>query len=325
MVNISQKIQNVCMRKLPISTLMIISMTVLLIACPFINIFHPADINDIFKIKEDNSYVNVTADKLYYTGYNLIQNGSRNYSYYYALKDGKCIFVIIPADDDVKPVLYDYKFKAKLIKPDKSYAKMLSGFSKDLNWNEKALSGVSAGFILSNADYHPTIYMILMWIILIILFINIKKLFEALCGIITPSTYPVCTFLGRRKQKKLIDSAQVELSSENYLQINSMYITENYFIDLGNTNISVIPLNKIVWCYRLGTVSLNPLKHKPDYSLYFTIINGSVIIARHKTSDEALELINALRATEYDIIIGHSDTKRKRAKKICKRANQQMY
>lgn len=320
MVNISRNIRNVCKRKLPIPAFFIMLMAFILINCPFINIFHPKVINDICDVKSSDSYVNVTADTLYYSGYNLIKTGSTDYGYYYSLKDDKCIFVIIPIDSTPESVIKNYTFKAKLINPDKSYKKMITAFSKDLNWNENALSEISGDFILSNADYHPIMYMILLWIILVILFVSVKKFFAAFCGLINPYFYPVCTFLGRHVQKELIDEAQDELLSENYLQINSMYITENYFIDLGKSQVSVIPLNEIVWCYRLGTISFNPRIHEPEYSLYFTILSGSVIIAKHKTSDEALELINAIRATEYDIIIGHSDAKRKLAKQICKQS-----
>lgn len=320
MINISQHIRNVCKRKLPIPAFFIVLMVVILINCPFLNIFHPTNINDIHDVKSNNTYVNVTADTLYYSGYNLIKTGRTDYGYYYSLKDDKCIFVIIPIVGTPEAIIKNYKFKAKLIEPNKSYNEMVIAFSKDLNWSEEAMLKTAGNFILSNADYHPVMYMFLLWIVLVILFISVKKLFAAVCGLINPNFYPVCTFLGRHVQKELIDEAQDELLSENYLQINSMYITENYFIDLGKSQISVIPLNEIVWCYRLGTVSLNPRIHKPEYSLYFTILSGSVIIVKHKTSDEALELINAIRATEYNIIIGHSDAKRKRAKRICKQS-----
>lgn len=316
MINISKNIKNICMRKIPIPAFFILFMALILIFCPFINIFHPTNIDDIYNVKSSNSYVNVTADTLYYSGYNLIKTGQPDYGYYYTLKDDQCIFVIIPIGSKSETVLYNYSFKAKVMKPDKAYKKMLSAFSKDLNWNEAGLSGVTAGFVLSNADYHPVLYMILFWIVLMILFISIKKLFEAIVSIVNPTLYPVCTFLGKHVQKELIDEAQAELNTENYLQINSMYITENYFIDLGRSKISIIPLNEIVWCYRLGTFSLNFKKHDPEYALCFTILSGRVIYAKHKTSDEALEVINAIRATEYDIIIGHSASKKKRAKKI---------
>lgn len=321
MIDISQNIRNVCRQKMLVPSFLIAAMVIILIACPFLNVFHPTDVDNIFDVKESDSYINVKADTLEFSGYNLITFGNTQYSYYYALKNDKCIFAIIPTDEHPESSISNYTFKAKVIKANKYYRQMLSAFAKDLNWNEQDLSKISGTFVLSNADYHPAFYMILFWIVLIILFISIKNLSGAIVGYINPYLYPVCTFIGKEAQQALIEDASMELNSENYLQINSMYITENYFIDFDKKKVAIIPLNEIVWCYRLGTISLNPKKEDPDYSLHFTILSGSSITAKHKTSDEALEAINAIRATEYDIIIGHSDSKQKRAKRIISEYN----
>lgn len=316
MIDITQNIRNVCRKKIIVPAVLMVAMIIVLIACPFINIFHPTNVSNIYDVKESDSYINVQADTLHYSGYNLITFGNSQYSYYYALEDDRCIFTIIPTNGNPKPEIHNYRFKAKVIKPNKAYNQMLSAFAKDLNWNEKDLSKVTGTFILSNADYHPVLYLFLLWIVLIILFVSAKNFVSAILGYINPAFYPVCTFLGKDDQKALINNATLELNSDNYIQINSMYITENFFIDFGKKKVSIIPLNEIVWCYRLGTISFNPKKEDPEYALHFTILSGSSITAKHKTSDEALEAINAIRATEYDIIIGHSESKRKRAKRI---------
>ena len=103
--------------------------------------------------------------------------------------------------------------------------------------------------------------MAIMWITLFILFVSIKKVISEIMGIFVPYFYPVCTFLGKKEQKALIDNAQSELLSENYLQINSMYITENYFIDIDKSYVSIIPLKDIIWCYRVGELRLNPIRN----------------------------------------------------------------
>lgn len=321
MINISQNIRNVCRKNMIVPAFLIMAMVIILIACPFITIFHPVNVDNIYDVKKSDLYINVKTDTLHYSGYNLITFGNSQYSYYYSLKDNRCIFAIIPTDANPKPIIHNYCFKAKVIEPNRAYNKMLAAFAKDLNWNEQDLSKIAGAFVLSNADYHPVLYMILFWIVLIVLLISTKNLSSAFLGFVNPTFYPVCTFLGKCAQKALIDDATMELNSNNYLQINFMYITENYFIDFGKKKVSIIPLNEIVWCYRLGTISLNPKRQNPEYSLHFTILSGSVITAKHKTSDETLEAINAIRATEYDIIIGHSESKRKRAKRIISEYN----
>lgn len=315
MISISENIKVLCKKKIIVPLICTVLSIVILIICPFFNVFHPTFVENIYDIHYSDSYIDVTIDKLYYSGYNLITSGNNNYGYYYALKDDRCQFVIIPIGSNPKSQLTNYRLKGKIIHPNPPYENMLKAFSNDLNWNAEGLSQVCGDFIVSNADYHPYKYAFFFWIMLVILFLSIKNMVSAICGFLNPALYPVCTFLGKSHQQELIDEAQSELDSENYLQINSMYITENYFIDFGSKKISVIPLSDIIWCYRLGSRTFLPKTQKPDYSLHFTIRSGAVIIAKHKTSDEALEAINAIHATEYDIIIGHSDSKRRLARK----------
>lgn len=316
MTNITQRIRTVCKNKLGIPVALCILMLIIFILCPFVSVFHPTAINDIHQVTSKNDYVKVKAEQLYYTGYNLEKSSGSLYGYYYSIKDGKSIFAIIPIEGTPEDIVKNYTFKAKVTNPNRAFKKMLESYTNDLNWNVDSLTKVNADFILSNADYNPLRYMIFLWIVLVIFLIALKRVISCLLAIINPYIYPVCTFIGKNEQEILIDDAQYELESENYIQINDMYITENYFIDLSTTKISIIPLDEIVWCYRMGEFSLNPKDTAPEFSICFMILSGSIITAKHKSSDEALELINAIRATGYEIIIGHSEAKRKEAKRV---------
>lgn len=316
MINITDNIKNVCRRKILVPLITAIVAIVILIICPFATVFNPPRIDNVFAVTKDHSFVNVSSDTLYYTGYNLTTYNGKTYGYYYTLKDNRCVFSLIPIEDSVEDKITNYHFLAKVTAPNSSFKKMIQSFSTALNWTETGIKEVSETYILSNADYHPIGYVIFFWIVLIVLFISLKDLIFAISCLFNPYFYPVCSFLGKELQKALIDDAQCELDTGNYLQINNTYITENYFMDFDSKKISIIPLNEIVWCYRLGRVPLNPKIVDPVYSLHFTIISGVEITVRHKTSDEALETINSIRATGYPIIIGHSEGKRRKAKKI---------
>ena len=315
-ISITNKIRTACGNKLGIPLFLCAIMVIIFILCPFISVFHPKSINDLHKVTSQDEFVKIKAKNLYYTGYNLEKSGGSLYGYYYSIKEGKSIFAIIPIDGVPQKVINNYEFKAKVMKPNRAFKKMLESYMNDLNWNVDSFSNINAEIILSNADYHPLFYMILLWIVLVIFLVSMKKCISRLIAIANPYIYPVCSFIGKKEQKVLIDDAQHELDCENYIQINDMYITENYFIDLGKTKVSIIPLDEIVWCYRMGEISLNPKDTAPEFSICFMILSDSVITAKHKSSDEALELINAIRATGYEIIIGHSESKRKEARRI---------
>lgn len=316
MINITDNIKNVCKRRILSPLIITIITIVVLIICPFATVFNPPKVNDVFDVTKEHSFVDVSADILYYTGYNLITYSGKTYGYYYTLKDGNCVFSVIPVNGTAKEKISNYHFLAKVAIPNKSYKKMLKSFSQDINWTETGIKEVTSSYVLSNADYHPISYVVLFWLVLIVLFISLKNLIFAISCLFNPYYYPVCSFLGKELQQALIDDAQCELDTGNYLQINNTYITENYFMDFDVKKISIIPLNEIVWCYRLGRVPMNPKVIDPVYSLHFTIISGIEITVHHKTSDEALETINSIRATGYPIIIGHSEGKRRKAKKI---------
>lgn len=321
-ISITKKIRTACRNKIGIPILLCVFMIIIFIICPFISVFHPASVNDIHKVTSQDEYVKVKAEALYYTGYNLEKAGGSLYGYYYSIQDGKSIFAVIPIDGVPQDVIKNYEFNAKVTRPNRAFKKMLESYTHDLNWNVDSLLKVNADFVLSNADYNPLFYMIFLWVVLVVFLISLKKVISCFLGIMNPYIYPVCTFIGKKEQKVLIDDAQYELDNENYIQINDMYITENYFIDLGKKKVSIIPLDEIVWCYRMGEISLNPRDTAPEFSICFMILGGSVITAKHKSSDEALELINAIRATGYEIIIGHSESKRKEAKRIVAEYNE---
>jgi hypothetical protein len=317
MLQIHQKIKSVCLTSLRLPAVMIVLCLIVLLSLPFINIFHPSKIESIDKIDQNTQCIDITVKKITYAGYDLVGVAGKQYGYYYSLDHGKCTFFLIPVSENPKKTLTDYRLKAKVIEYDSAFDEMAESFAKDLNWDKDSMLQVTKPFIVSNEAYHPFFYMFLFWIILIVFLINAKRFIQSIVEYFSPTLYPVCSFLGKSVQQEILTEAQEELSEGTYIQINDMYITENYFVDFGKKSVSVIPLRDIIWCYRLGNFPLNPFNQNHNYSINFMIRNGSILSIANKTSDEALELINAIRATEYDIIIGHSDAKKKLAKKRC--------
>lgn len=312
-MDLHKLIKKTCITNIKFPIIAIVVCIVIFAIVPFINAFHPTYVKDIYNIDSDFNYVNVTVHKLYYSGYDLKGNFGKDYSYYYSLENGRCIFTVIPKCD--KDVVKNYSFKAKVIDIDSNTKEVIESMSKDMNWTSYDLSNASSGIVLSAEAYSPIWYMFLFWLLLIVLFVAIKNFIKYALGYFNPEMYPICSFLGRAAQKDIIDEASSELDLGMYLQINDMYITENYFVNLSENQVSIIPLSDVIWCYRLGKISILNGLHEHKYSLHFTIRTGAVVTVTGKTSDEALELINAIKATEYDIVVGHSDAKKRMAKK----------
>lgn len=316
MIFIIRNIKRVCKHKMIIPAIVIAIAIASLAIIPFYSIFNPTKVDDILNINGKHSYVEVTGKNLQYTGYNVVTGTGGKYSFYYARKEEKCIFALIKTDGSPKAVIDEVTFKAKVMpaESNNTFNEMLKSYAKDLNWTEQGLNSITSPYMVSQADYHAVTYAILLGIILLIILIALIRLIFAIIWLINPHSYPVCKSIARKDRREIIEEAQEEIDSDNYLQINRTYITEDYFIDFGKSAVSVIPLSDVIWIYRIGKGNVISLLGKPEYALVVMLKNGKTIRIHHKTTDEALDTINAIHATEYDIIIGHSETKRDEAK-----------
>lgn len=304
-------IKRVCKHHIPAPIIIIICLIVLIFMIPFGSVFHPQKVKGVFNVDPKQKYVDITTDKIKYTGYDMKNGLGEEYAYYYSMKDNKCQFVLIPAFGTSPKEVSDVKFKAKVIKPNASYKKMISLLSKDLSWTEKGLEEISTGYIISAADYHPYAYRIVLWTILVLIGVFLLRLILYIFRIRNPYLYPICSFLSKKDFKNMIDEAQEELDSENYLQINTTYITENYYIGLDSSRVYVIPLRDIIWVYRLGRRGFDIKKQTLTYTIRFITRDGVTIRVKRKSSDEAMAIMKSIKATEYEIITGHSDEKRR--------------
>ncbi len=329
---IQDHIKHICKQRCIFPIVAIIILVALLFIVPFGKILRPEKVEGVFNVKPSQEFVEISTGKMKYTGYDVKNGFGKKYSYYYALKDGKCTFALISKKDidasikdlpdgSVKEEIKNVTFKAKVTKNNSSYKKMISLFAKDLNWTEEGLKSISTGIVVSAADYHPYRYLFGFWLIIFLIALAVIRLVVAILGFKDPYRYPVCSYLSKEELHDLIDEAQEELDSENYLQINATYITENYFIDLDSSGTFVIPFKDIIWVYRLGKRGFDIKKQALTYTINFITRDGVIIKVTRKSSDEALAIMKSIKATEYEIITGHSDEKRQQIKEYIRQYN----
>ena len=320
-------IKNICKRRCIIPVVAIVILVALLFIVPFFSLLSPKKVDGIFNVKSSDSFIEISTKQMKYTGYDVKNGLGTKFSYYYALKDGKCAFALIShdlvkaegkdlPDDAVKEEIKDLTFKAKVIKPNSSYKKMIELFANDLNWSEDELNSISTGWVVSSANYHPYRYIFSLIIIIVLIGFAIYRLVNAIKCYKDPYRFEVCSYLSKEESRELIDEAQDELDSENYLQINATYITENYYIDLDTSGAFIIPLKDVIWVFRLGRRGVDIGKHSLTYTINFITRDGEVVKVPRKSSDEAMAIIKSIKATEYEIITGHSDEKMRMAAAI---------
>ena len=320
-------IKTICKRRCILPVVAIIILVALLFIVPYASLLSPKKVDGIFNVNEKDDFVEVSTKQMNYTGYDVKNGMGTKFSYYYSIQNGKCAFALIPYDlvqakgkdlpeDAVKQKIKDLTFKAKVIKPDSSYNKMISMFAKDLNWTEDDLNDISTGWVVSSANYHPYRYIFSLIIIILFIGLAIVRLINSIRCCKDPYRFKVCSYLSKEECRELINEAQEELDSENYLQINATYITENYYIDLDTSGAFIIPLKDVIWVFRLGRRGVDIGKHSLTYTINFITRDGEVMKIPRKSSDEAMAIIKSIKATEYEIITGHSDEKMRRAAAI---------
>ncbi|MGN0383204.1 MAG: hypothetical protein ACI4DS_02960 [Eubacterium sp.] len=321
MGTIQKHIRKASIFQIILPAIFIVAVAIIMSTIPFRQIFSPQQLYSIWDCenayKNGNEYVTLTIDKMYYTGYDVLSNGNVSGSYYYCLSDDKCIFILANPSDDTKDILTDYTIKAKVIDGNRIFNQLISNYSSDLNWNATGLNGVTADIVLSEPDYTPGIYIFLLMAFILTLAAFVGYIAINILYVIKPAAYPICARRDIYDNSRLINRANAELSSTDILHVGTMYITKHFFIDLKYSRIIVIPLGRLAWAYRLGTKNIFH-KHKPHYSLYFTLKNGLRMEAHDKSPDDSNTIIRHLTSLDYNIICGYTEEKKQMVKAIIK-------
>ncbi|MBR2190814.1 MAG: hypothetical protein IJ883_04185 [Eubacterium sp.] len=91
-------IKNICKRRCIIPVVAIVILVALLFIVPFFSLLSPKKVDGIFNVKSSDSFIEISTKQMKYTGYDVKNGLGTKFSYYYALKDGKCAFALIPHD-----------------------------------------------------------------------------------------------------------------------------------------------------------------------------------------------------------------------------------
>lgn len=323
-MNISGQIKKISLTNLIYPAVILSVVAVFFIILPFRGAFRPMHLDNIWESQNntyENEFVYTTVDNLYYTGYNVSRLFRQDYGYYYAMKDEKCIFVLIPTDTKPKENITDYKIYGRIIpsKNNNSYNRMISELAEDLNWSEAGLEKVSGTYIVSAAEYHPFIYLFTFLLLLAGLILAAYLIVVNMRHYKRPETYPLCPHTDSADRKRLIEKAEKELDDNFILNLNDLYLTEHFFIEFNKRKVIVLPLMRIVWGYRMGTINYK-ISHKvPKYNLFFTLKSGDTAVILNKSSEDTRLMLEAIRELNYGIILGYTDSKRKKAKELIKK------
>lgn len=224
---------------------------------PFFDFVYPVQISDpssITDLYQNNiSCVELTADTLYYSGYDYIENGRTAGAYYYSLKDGNCVFFLLGNSQCAsrQEILTDITVKARLQSGGRLLSELIQQMSADLNWTPQGLSSVSSHIIGNAADYLLFKHMAFFAVVLIVFILSLLAFFYIVAYIIFPILHPACLRLRRYGSvKEMTAEAGEELLEKPLLTAGIFTITEHYLIASSKIQLYILPLDKIVWAYK---------------------------------------------------------------------------
>lgn len=287
---IYKQIRRISMINMAIPVILTIVLLVIYINFPILEILTPMSINsttDIDKLYSSNvTYIDITFDSLYYSGYDYIKNGKTLGYYYYSFANDKCTFVLVGSKNlkNPKDSIKGYSMKASIEPQDNLIKQTIADFSKDINWTPDGLLSASTGCYISEISSNTTVLVILGVSLLLSSIALLSYILSNILYAILPGLFPACAkFKKIEGSLKGLIRANLEMKNPNYVlfEYGNMIVTKRYFIYMSTFNFDIIPIDKI------ERVEINLLFiHKSIRGIHFYCTNNVVINLPYLNDDE---------------------------------------
>lgn len=285
---------------------------------PFMEIFFPDTVSSISEISghyySEKEFIKINPPTLYYTGYDYARHNDIKGSYYYTFINDKCVFFLLSPEtsDSRQPELAGLSINGRLLDRSDVFEELLEHVSEDLSWTPEGLNGASLSIVISEIDYYipesMAFLVLLSFSSLIALYFFISRLiFSA-----APYFSPACTHLRRSKSgPAMLLEANEEFLKGNVFTADSMFLTDNYLIELSRNGIAVIPFEKIIWLYKHSVMTRFLWFHpRLTYTLRIVSPAGSTNIVKKDKADVD-KIISKIHEASPDALIGFSEENRK--------------
>lgn len=277
---------------------------------------------DLYNKGYEYAYIHV--EKLYYTGFDIMSGDESEASYYYEMTDNKCTFYILSSDvvKDKPLELNNIWVKVKMDKKDGLMENMITSFSGNLGWTSDGMLSVTNNIVMNQEGYHFERYIVVYICLMAVIVYSMVLVTVNVLFIAVPFVHPVMIryyWSGNLSVKKAVKELMEDFRNNKVMEAGDMYITENYFYNLGINEVSVIPLNKIVMGYEHGRLrSFFGIHLKITQTLYFIGLSGRKILASGKSATDVTDITNYLSEKYPHIIWGHTKENKQLAKDIIK-------
>lgn len=318
--NIQSIIREICIRKMLYPLLTFIVTVFIFTNVPFYGVWNPVKITSAGQITDfyngEIYYVDITWETLYYSGYDYLENGKLAGSYYYALEDNICYFVILSPEltENKAEVLNQVHIKAKLVSGGKMLQELIKKMAADLGWTAQGLSAAASHIIMDEADYVLMKSNVLFAINVLLAVIAVFTIGRLLFFMMKPVCYPTCSRMRcYGSVKSHIRQLNKERKEEN-LVCGDLTVTRHYLVFISRYEIQMLPLKDIVWAYK-HSMFHRYRKQKITYTLRVIGKRGITIIAPGQKKEDADNILAFLSKNFPDIKVGYKKEYEQMARK----------
>ncbi len=300
---------------------------------PFDSMLNPIRVETVEEavraVEDGHQYIEVTAPRLVYSGYNYMKDSDVYGGYFYELVEGEgCVFFLLePLDGEpYKNAIYNVKFKVKVIETNGIFDNMLEMFSSVIDWTPEGVAGITKPYVLSELNYHYNTYLV-MFILTFASFVYgfvlfIYNLIFVIAPWLSPKfLYPKIQCDGNLfKLDEFVDKVIAEMNDAK-INESGMYITERFFINISKMEFCIIPISKIKFAYEHSTLkSFLGMHLDVTYTLHLKCSNIIRYHVTKKTLDEANLILEYFKENNPEILIGYTSENKQLARTLIKRS-----
>lgn len=321
---ISKHIKSVYKRRLISPIIYLVILLLLWLVLPLQELLFPQQINSRSQLSSNyqkkSTYVQVTLEDLYFTGYTNTLYGHTKGYYYYTVWDDKCVIVLLSPStcEEGLPTIDSVTFRGRILYSDKVFSNLLANLSEDLNWTQKGIAGKINAFFLSEPAFQIIPSTVLLLVYFATALYTLLHLIFYILYIRFPVLSPPCQQLGRfGKPAELLSQAENELATLPQLATEDMFITEHYFIELASTGIAIVPIQEIIWIYKHSTLHKFLWYHfSISYTLHITANKHLYIQCPKNMKSDIDGIMDYLAEANHDILLGFNEENRLKVQEL---------
>ncbi|MGN0341704.1 MAG: DUF6709 family protein [Roseburia sp.] len=321
---ISKSIKKLYRKKLFSPVIYLVLLLVLWFIFPLSSIISPESVSENTSFaqlfQQDRHYVRITLTDLKFTGHTQKILGRTTGYYYYKIQDDQCRIVLLSSNtcEEGLPTIDQVTIRARVYGNNTAYRKLLSSLADDLHWTESGIMDKTSDYYLSEPGFRWGASMFLMILYVLTGLYACVNIILYIIYILFPWLAPACRQLSRfGSPRHMLEEAEEELATLPQLLTEDMFITEHYFIEISNSGIAFVPIQKIMWIYKHSTLHKLFWYH---FSISYTlcIIAGKHLYIRcPKNQKSDIDgIIDYLSEANHDILVGFNEKNRQKVQEL---------